>query len=122
MPVPEDVWISQREATFVLQCGVGITERQARRVLAAGLAGTPQRIPGVQLYDRSLVSALVATNEITEAGWHSSPWTCVWLRSRIQRHGSFPLVATLGGFVVRAADILDATLSGVFGSPLPATG
>jgi hypothetical protein len=131
--VPVDGWISQREATFMLQCGVRITERQARRVLAAGLAGAPQRVPGMHLYDRERVSALLATTQITESeldarcphglfvarrtenlgsGWRFSWWTCVWLRVRIERHGPFPLLATVGGFVVAAADILDATTAG----------
>ena len=41
-----------------------------------------------------------------------SPWTCVWMRSRIERHGYLPLVATLAGFVVSGADIRDATTAG----------
>jgi hypothetical protein len=47
-----------------------------------------------------------------DAGWKFSPWTCVWMRVRIERHGSFPLVATIGGYVVHGADILDATTAG----------
>ena len=38
-------------------------------------------------------------------GWGYSPWTTVWLRVRIERHGAFPLVATVGGFVVAGANI-----------------
>jgi hypothetical protein len=40
-------------------------------------------------------------------GWAFSPWTSVWLRSRIERHGHVPAVATVGGFVTIGAEIVE---------------
>jgi len=38
-------------------------------------------------------------------GWQMSPWTGLWLRSRVEMCGSVPLVATVAGFVALGADI-----------------
>ncbi len=37
--------------------------------------------------------------------WNFSPLTAVWIRSRVERHGHLPFVATLCGFVTRGAEI-----------------
>jgi len=125
--------ISQREAVFLLQCESGLTERAARRVLAAGLAGEPTRLPAALLYDRDQVLALATSPVVSEealdsacpdglfvarrpgklaSGWRFSPWTAAWLQVRIERRGHFPLVTTLGGFVRSGHDILRVFFSG----------
>jgi hypothetical protein len=45
------------------------------------------------------------------SGWLLSPWTLVWLVTRIKQHGAVPLVATLCGFVVHGAEIVDARVA-----------
>jgi hypothetical protein len=113
--------------------GCLVTDRRARQALTAGLAGDPRRLPGVHLYESNLVEELAARCGLTDGevdaacphglfvarrgdlrdhGWRFSPWTWVWIRSRIERHGHLPMVATLAGFVVAGADIRDASTSG----------
>lgn len=41
-----------------------------------------------------------------DGGWGFSRWTAVLLQSRLARTGSFPLVATVAGFVLLGADIV----------------
>jgi hypothetical protein len=66
MPDPQE-WISQREASFVVQCGARVTERVARRVLAAGLAGEPRRVTTALLYERRRVVELAARPVVPDA-------------------------------------------------------
>jgi hypothetical protein len=132
-------WISQRLATEVLVDGFDISPRQARQVLAAGLAGEPLRERGFVLYDGDLLLALIGRESATEGlldavcphglfvarrepggagwpalrrGWRFSPWTAVWLKVRIETYGPFPVVATVGGFVVACADMVAASVGG----------
>ena len=56
--------------------------------------------------------------------WRFSPWTMVWLRSRIDRHGFVPLVATVSGFVLGGAEItgVSQARAGLFGLELHSPG
>ena len=47
-----------------------------------------------------------------DKGWRFSPWTFVWITSRIERHGSMPMAVALAGFVIGGADIVAASTSG----------
>lgn len=126
--------MSGREAARLLACA-GVGERQARQVLAAGLAGTPQRVSGALLYDDALVNQLVHSPYVDEAetacpwglfvarrlvdvarpedqrlaslasGWGLSTWTALRIRVLVADHGHLPLVATVGGFVTTGAEI-----------------
>lgn len=57
--------ISGREATTVL-FEAGMTRRQARRALDAGLAGNPHRAAGAHLYDLDMVLELAARPWLTD--------------------------------------------------------
>jgi hypothetical protein len=120
--------ISGREATRRLW-DLGITERSARRVLATGLAGTPQRVSGVHLYDEAAVDALVTRPLMPRAllaeacphgaflarraggiaelagGWPLSLATAFWTAHAVQQHGHLPLIGAVAGFVTLGAEI-----------------
>jgi hypothetical protein len=120
------VLISERQAAKRL-AAVGVTYRQVREVLRSGIAGEPLCPPGASLHDAAAVDALaswpVVTDELVDAScpwglfiarqrpatwtetWAFSPMTSVWIRSRIERHGHLPFVATLCGFVTGGAEI-----------------
>jgi hypothetical protein len=118
--------ISGREAANRL-ASAGLSRRQARIVLDAGLAGAPIRSRSVTLYDPSRVDDLVGRGQFRQedlpdvcpigvlvdrrvadasSGLPLSPWTALHLQVVIQRAGSFPYVATIGGFVVTGADLV----------------
>ncbi|SDC19559.1 hypothetical protein [Nocardioides lianchengensis] len=121
--------MSGRAATRRLQAA-GLTERSARRVLAAGLAGEPQRITAAHLYDEESVERLaerstIAWSQLREAcphgvfvarrpgppadledGWPMSLAARFWVDHGIAQHGCFPLVATVAGFVSTGAEIV----------------
>ena len=59
--------ISQREATAILKADAGLSERHARRVLAAGFAGPTTGTRGARLYARDRVAALVARAPVSDA-------------------------------------------------------
>jgi hypothetical protein len=42
--------------------------------------------------------------------WTFSIYTAVWIRSRIERHGFLPIVATVSGFVLGGGDITAVTV------------
>ena len=119
--------ISGRKAADLL-AWAGLGERQARAVLASGLAGDPIRAGGRLLYDadriRGLADAAVVTRDDLAAAcpdglfvsrgrdlagvpWAFSPWTAVWVRHRIVTTGHLAAVTTVGSFVVGWAEIVD---------------
>jgi len=116
--------ISERQAAERLR-PAGVTYRQARALLDAGLAGATQRTGSATLVDEDAVAALaswpVLTDEDVELAcpwgmfvaradrptWDFSPVSSVWIRSRIDMHGHLPFVATVCGFVTRGAEITD---------------
>jgi hypothetical protein len=81
-----------------------VTDTELDRCCPHGLFVARRDIDLTQDRDR-LVAALTD-------GWLYSPWTAVWLIVRIKRHGAFPLVATVGSFVVLGADIVQVTTGG----------
>lgn len=123
------VLVTGREATRRLQA-IGVSERSARRVLAAGLAGDPVVTPAAHLYDADTVDRLAARPhlswpELREAcphglfvarragdvedlagDWPISPWVTSWMSILVDRHGSVPLVGAVAGFVTVGADIV----------------
>ncbi|HEU4810537.1 MAG TPA: hypothetical protein VFT00_00210 [Nocardioides sp.] len=133
--------MSGREAVRLL-AGAGVGERQARQVLAAGLAGVPQRVTGALLYDDALVGKLVRAPYVDEAetacpwglfvarrhvdvgrpedqrlaslasGWGLSTWTALRIRVLVAEHGHVPMVATVGGFVTTGAEIIGVQRAG----------
>lgn len=142
--------LTSRQAEARLLDELGITRRRARRVLACGLAGDPQRTTASLLYDEAQLDALIERPSVSAAvlhrhsasglfiarrdvdvrlpetdrlarlsgGWRVSLPTVIWIRWQAERHGSMPLVATVGGFVASVADIMDAV--GDVGSTDPA--
>jgi hypothetical protein len=119
--------ISGRKAADLL-AWAGLGERQARAVLAAGLAGDPVRAGGQLLYDaeriRALTEASVVSSDALAAAcpdglfvsrgrdldgvtWGFSPWTAVWVRHRVVTAGCLAAVNTVGSFVVSCAEIVD---------------
>jgi hypothetical protein len=66
--------ISERQAADRLLL-VGVSYRQARTVLASGLAGEPLRAPSASLYDEEAVAALAARPVLTE---HDVEAACPW--------------------------------------------
>ena len=66
MHADADRWISQREATRLLARGIGIPERQVRRVLAAGLAGQPRREPGMVAFSGARILDLLDRAAVSE--------------------------------------------------------
>jgi hypothetical protein len=115
--------ISAREAAFRLHTAVGVTRRQACLLLGAGLAGEAMRTPSATLYDEAAVESLASWTALTDdqadaacpfglfiaradcGVWGFSPWTSVWIHSRIERHGHLPFVSTLCGFVISGGEI-----------------
>jgi hypothetical protein len=126
----------------------GISRRRADVVLHAGVAGAPVRTPAAHLYDEAAVDALLArrwldpltvdrlfphgvlvsrrvydvlTTTPVEAladGWDFSTYTRVWIRHVLEAEPAFPLVATVCGFVVGAADIVGVRTGGRHASGL----
>jgi hypothetical protein len=154
--------LTSRQAESRLHDRLGLTRRRARRVLACGLAGDPERTPASLLYDEGRLDALLVRPPVSiavlrahadrglfiarrdvdvrlppadqlsglEGGWRLSLPTLLWIRARIARDGSVPLVATVGGFVAAGADITGAIgdrattalpAQPVVGRPLPRT-
>jgi hypothetical protein len=123
MDVP--LYISTRRATEEL-VAAGHTQRMARRLLDAGLAGEPLRSSRDVAYDVERVVALALREQVTRAEvdracpsglfvarrlddvagpWDFSyPWAA-YLRTTIESSGPFPLVVAISSVVVRGADI-----------------
>lgn len=118
--------ISGREATALLVATAGVTARQARQALAAGLAGEPERTRAALLYDEPRVTALAGRTPVDqptmdracphgcfvarraeqlEGPWDFSPWSAALVAARVDQHGGFPFLATVAGFVVAGAEI-----------------
>lgn len=73
-PSVPGVKMSGREAARLLACA-GVGERQARQVLAAGLAGAPHRVTGALLYDEALMRELVSSPYVDVADADTAcPW------------------------------------------------
>jgi hypothetical protein len=110
------MWISGRQATARL-AATGVTSRQARQVLAAGLAGEPQRTTAALLYDADRVAELVARPGLADGAvdracpfgvfvarrahdvhgpYDLSPWASVLIRARVADHGFFLLLRPAG--------------------------
>ena len=95
--------ISAREAAGVLQVHAGLSRERARRVLACGLAGNPERTSAQVLHDRARVQALatrplVPEAEIDEACPHGVLWArrmldvtkrAAWQREAVARDWTF---------------------------------
>ena len=128
------MYVSGREAAIILS-GAGLSRDAARCALAGGLAGEPLRLKGSLLYDVHLVRELAArphaqASKMTrlcrrgtfvarlnplspprsEPGWYVSPWARVWIRHSISTVGYYPFVATVSGFVVQGAEVIDVEL------------
>ena len=133
--------VSAREAAVFLE-DAGLCRRQARRVLASGLAGAPLRTRSSLLFDadrvRDLVAWPVADAAAVDAAcpwgifisrrqvdvgaeaadqlasvredWPLNQLTRVFLGLRIRRHGYFPFVATVSGYVALGAEIVGGSL------------
>lgn len=126
-PMDVPLYLSTRRATQEL-VAAGHTQRMARRLLAAGLAGDPVRSASDVAYDAERVIALALRDEVTReevdracpsglfvarrlgdvAGpWDFSyPWAA-YLRTTIGSSGPFPLVVAISSVVVRGADIVE---------------
>lgn len=126
----------------------GLSRRRADVVLQAGVAGAPIRTPAATLYDEAAVAALLARRwldpltvdglfphgvlvsrrafdvlattacEALADGWDFSVWTRTWIRHVLESEPTFPLVATICGFVVGAADIAGVRTGGRHASGL----
>jgi hypothetical protein len=111
--------ISARQAAIEL-AAVGVPRRHARRLIACGAAGPVIRTKGALLVDDQRVAALAAREQarpddpaqLARLGerWTFSIYTAVWIRSRIERHGFLPIVATVSGFVLGGGDITAVTV------------
>ena len=118
----------------------GVGRRQARRVLACGLAGSPVVTRAALLHDAERVLELAGRPVLDDAtadaatpgglfvarrdvdvlapedqqhaslqgGWGFSFVAAVSVRIRVTEDGHLPLVATVAGFVVAGAEILQA--------------
>ena len=119
--------ISGRQAADRL-AWAGLGERQARAVIAAGLAGPVVRAGGAFLHDAERVQVLldapVVPDHVTATlcprglfvargrdldgdGWRFSPFTGVFVRDRIEVDGSLRAVTTVGSFVTGCAEVVD---------------
>lgn len=128
--------VSAREASEIL-AAAGLSRQQARRVLAAGLAGPGLKTRSATLYDEASVRDLLSRpclgaidldpacreemfvarvspaaaaggQEAVRSGWRLSPYARLRIRVRVDRDGFMPFVATVCGFVVLGANLVDA--------------
>ena len=106
--------MSAREAAERL----GTDRESARRALAAGLAGPGVRTRSAVLYDADRIEQLEAASR----WFRRSPWTRMLIRHRARSRRFVPFVATLGGFVVLGADIVDVEVDDRLGAALTLTG
>lgn len=113
---------------------LGLSRRHVDRVLATGLAGEPLVTPAPHLYDDGAVARLLLRRELDDRevreacpqgllvarraavtieqladGWGIAGVMTIWIEARVRRRGFVPLVATVGGFVTRGAEIVGAT-------------
>jgi len=136
------VMVRAREASRIIETGVGVCRQQSRRALLAGVAGPAVRAGGSLLYDahrvhevaqwpqvdhdallalcpagvfvlrlshgavdpgRSWRARAAALRDQTDVG----DFARIQVRARLEDHGTLPLVATICGYPVLLAELVD---------------